>query len=243
MLNDPNIRITFIPLVLRLTLAAIFIYHGVVKIGSRGNDWGAAWATNLWQRQAKVPQGPMSELDKGLARLAADVRDLRKQAEELKQAGEKLSGAEKEENAKQLELNAERQQENLKQQEEYLLAQERIRVAYAASTPIPEALSYQWVQLVVAWGELFCGLAMLLGLFTRVAAVVLIFIMAGAIYTVTGPVGFSDLLGAGYEYNLAIAAMCVVLFIKGAGPVSVDSWFQARAKAAEAKATQQPVGV
>jgi uncharacterized membrane protein YphA (DoxX/SURF4 family) len=243
MLNDPNLRNTFVPLVLRLTLAAIFIYHGVTKIADPRNDWGAMWATNLWQKQGAVPKGPMEELNKGLARLANEKVALSKQGDELKLQGEKLpAGPEKEDIARQQAENASLLERNSKQQEDFVVAQERVRLAFAASTEVPDALSYQWVQLLVAWGELLCGLAMLFGLFTRVAALALIVIMVGAIYTVTGPKGFSDLAGAGYEYNLAIVAMCVVLIIKGSGPVSIDNWFRSRAKAAEAR-PQHPVGV
>ena len=39
-------------------------------------------------------------------------------------------------------------------------------------------------QMAVAWGELLCGLGMLLGFLTRLAAVGIIIIMLGAIYTV-----------------------------------------------------------
>jgi uncharacterized membrane protein YphA (DoxX/SURF4 family) len=242
MLSDSSIRTTFVPLVLRLTLAAIFIYHGVMKITGPHNDWGAAWATAMWQNEGKVPAAPMAELDKGLARLADEQRAIQKRAEELKQEGDKLAaGPEKEANARQQEEHQKRVEENRKQQDDYQVAEARIRTAFSASTKLPDALSYQWVQFLVAWGELLCGGALLVGLFTRVAATALIVIMAGAIYTVTGPKGFADLAGAGYEYNLAIMAMCVVLIIKGSGAVSVDNWFRSHAKQEEAR--RHPVAV
>jgi uncharacterized membrane protein YphA (DoxX/SURF4 family) len=227
MLNDPNVRNTFIPLLLRLTLAAIFIYHGVTKISGPQNDWGVSWATSMWQKQATVPQAPMAELDKGLKRLQNEEAS-------LKAEGEQLAGTDKEENAKKLE-------ENAAKQTEFRMAQERIKTAFSAATPLPAALSDQWVQLAVAWGELLCGLAMLLGLFTRVAALGLIVIMAGAIYTVTGAQGFSSAAGGGYEYNLAILAMCVVLIIKGSGPLSADGLMRSRRKTAQQQ--HHPVAV
>jgi putative oxidoreductase len=229
MLNDPNIRNTFVPLLLRLTLAAIFLYHGVSKVGGSGNDWGVAWATNMWQRQEGIPKAPMAELDKGL-------KDLQAEEASLKKAGEGLAGTEKDENAKKLEENATKQYE-------FRVAEDRIARAFAAaSPPLPGALTDQWVQLAVAWGELLCGAAMLVGLFTRVAAVGLVVIMAGAIYTVTWAHGFSNPAGGGgYEYNLAILAMCAVLVIKGAGPLSLDGWLASRGKAP--KQNQQPVAV
>ena len=62
MLNDPNVRTTVIPLILRLTLAAIFLYHGVMKITAPGNDWGVAWATNLQAKASKPNPAAMSVL-------------------------------------------------------------------------------------------------------------------------------------------------------------------------------------
>jgi uncharacterized membrane protein YphA (DoxX/SURF4 family) len=229
MLNDPNFRTTFVPLLLRLTLAAIFLYHGVSKVAGPQNDWGVAWASNMWQQQGAVPPAPRAQLDRELQKLQAEEAS-------LKMAGESLAGTEKEENARKLEENASKQYE-------FRAAEDRIARAYAAATPsLPDALADQWVQLAVAWGELLCGAAMLVGLFTRVAAVGLVVIMAGAIYTVTGAHGFSNPAGGGgYEYNLAILAMCAVLVIKGAGPLSLDRWLASRRKVAAQH--QQPVAV
>src|SRR5262245_7092400 len=47
------------------------------------------------------------------------------------------------------------------------------------------------VKFLVAWGELLGGAALAVGLLSRVAALGLIVIMAGAIATVTGQHGFS----------------------------------------------------
>jgi uncharacterized membrane protein YphA (DoxX/SURF4 family) len=154
----------------------------------------------------------------------------------LQKAGEGLAGTEKEANDKKL-------AENAANQYEVRVAENRMARAFAAaSPPLPGALADQWVQLAVAWGELLCGAAMLVGLFTRLAAVGLVVIMAGAIYTVTWAHGFSNPAGGGgYEYNLAILAMCVVLVIKGAGPLSLDGWLASRRKAP--KQYEQPVAV
>ena len=77
------------------------------------------------------------------------------------------------------------------------------------------------LQLAVAWGELIGGLAMALGLLTRVAALGITIIMIGAIITATGHRGFSQ----GYEYNFAIIVMCAALIIVGPGSFSVDNIF------------------
>src|SRR5262245_34005420 len=55
------------------------------------------------------------------------------------------------------------------------------------------------LQMAVAWGELVGGIALGLGLLTRLAALGIAAIMAGAIVTVHGEHGFA--LPMGFEYN------------------------------------------
>jgi putative oxidoreductase len=43
-----------VPLLLRLALAAIFIYHGLDLVGSEGNQWGANW-----MKAADAPPAPV----------------------------------------------------------------------------------------------------------------------------------------------------------------------------------------
>jgi putative oxidoreductase len=125
------------PLILRLTLAAIFIYHGQLLV-SKDKEWGAKWM------DPKMNQPPA-------------------------------------------------------------------------------------VQMAVAWGELVGGVAMALGLLTRLAALGLIVIMAGAIYQVHLKNGF-DIRNGGYEYNVAIIAMCLALVLTGPGRLALDHVFFRRRK-------------
>jgi putative oxidoreductase len=125
-----------VPLLLRLALAAIFIFHGLDLVGGPDKDWGARWMTE--------PEAP----------------------------------------------------------------------------PAP-------VQLAVAWGELIGGLALGVGFLTRLAALGIIGIMAGAVATVHWPHGF-DIRHGGFEYNMAIIAMCVCLVLGGPGPVAIDRVFRLR---------------
>jgi putative oxidoreductase len=90
----------------------------------------------------------------------------------------------------------------------------------SSGTPLPSAQPAV-VQLAVAWGQLLGGVAMALGFLTRLAALGLIAIMAGAIATVHWPHGF-DIQHGGFEYNFAIIVMCLCLVLGGAGPLSVD---------------------
>jgi putative oxidoreductase len=125
---------TLVPLVLRLGLAVIFIFHGYEKIGQ---DWGADWA-----KGAPNPPGAP-------------------------------------------------------------------------------------VQMAVAWGEFVGGIAMAIGLLTRLAALGLAAIMVGAIVQVHWQHGFS-MQQQGFEYNFAILVICAGVFLLGAGTLSVDRIFRFR---------------
>lgn len=66
---------------------------------------------------------------------------------------------------------------------------------------------------IVAFGELFAGVALLVGFFHRTAAIVILVIMAGAFLYVTE--GY--FLARGFEYNLALAAMAFLILMAGPG--------------------------
>jgi putative oxidoreductase len=85
-------------------------------------------------------------------------------------------------------------------------------------------------QAAVAWGELLGGIALGVGFLTRLAALGIIAIMAGAIATVHWPHGF-DITKGGFEYNVAIIVMCACLVLGGPGPLAVDQFFRMRGKA------------
>jgi putative oxidoreductase len=128
---------TFVPLLLRAALAAVFIFHGLEKVHP-DNDYGLRWAT----------------------------------------------------------------------------------VAMQDRTP-PVLKDAPPLQALVAWGELLGGVAIALGLLTRIAAVGLIIIMVGAIMTATGAQGFSAVRG-GYEYNYVLILVAAALALSGAGTFSLD---------------------
>ena len=108
-------------------------------------------------------------------------------------------------------------------------AKDSLRKVYAESRPeLPATLNYHAAQLAVAWGELLGGFALLLGLLTRWAAAGLLIIQVGAILTVTAARGFSFAAGGGFEYNLALAAMCLTLILVGGGTLAVDCVWRSR---------------
>lgn len=78
----------------------------------------------------------------------------------------------------------------------------------------------------VALLEFFGGLALIIGLLTRVAALGLAFDMLGAILLVHLAAGF--FLPAGYEFALILFAACLALVLAGPGSLSVDAATAAR---------------
>jgi putative oxidoreductase len=87
---------------------------------------------------------------------------------------------------------------------------------------LPSALAF----LVIA-GELFSGIGLIVGLFSRIAALVIVLTMVCAIATVHFRFGlFLNSLGSqkgnGIEYHLPAIALALVLVVKGAGAFSLD---------------------
>jgi putative oxidoreductase len=69
------------------------------------------------------------------------------------------------------------------------------------------------------------GIALILGLFTRLASLGLGIIMIGAIYLkiTMMNIGFATPTGPGWEFDLMILAGCIALFFEGAGKYALDS--------------------
>jgi putative oxidoreductase len=86
----------------------------------------------------------------------------------------------------------------------------------------PVLINARPLQLIVAWGELLGGVAVALGILTRWAAIGLLIIMCGAIFTYTGHQGFSAVSGGGYEYNFVLVLVCASLVLLGPGTFSLD---------------------
>lgn len=73
---------------------------------------------------------------------------------------------------------------------------------------------------LVAIGEFFGGLGLVLGVLPRFSAAANIVIMLGAIVQVHGKNGFFSQTG-GYEYNLALIGLLLTTLIAGAGRYSI----------------------
>src|SRR5579862_7809525 len=87
---------------------------------------------------------------------------------------------------------------------------------------LPPVLAF----LVIA-GEFFSGVGLIVGLFSRIAALVIVLTMVGAIATVHFRFGlflnwFGSQKGHGIEYHLLAIALALVVVVKGAGAFSLD---------------------
>jgi putative oxidoreductase len=74
----------------------------------------------------------------------------------------------------------------------------------------------------VALIELLCGLALVVGLFTRLLCVPLALLMAGNILLIHGPNGFF-VDNNGYEYALLRLTVTVALIFTGSGKAALDT--------------------
>src|SRR5687767_8728420 len=83
---------------------------------------------------------------------------------------------------------------------------------------IPAALGY-----LAAFTEFFGGVAVVIGLLSRLAALGLTVTMAVAIAMVHGKNGFF-LADKGFEYNLALIAMALAVAIAGPGRIALSDW-------------------
>jgi putative oxidoreductase len=87
---------------------------------------------------------------------------------------------------------------------------------------LPSALAF----LVIA-GELFAGIGLVVGLFSRIAALIIALTMVGAIATVHFRFGlflnwFGSQQGHGIEYHLLAIVLALVVVVQGAGAFSLD---------------------
>lgn len=81
--------------------------------------------------------------------------------------------------------------------------------------------------LLAGSGEFFGGLALLLGLLVRPAAVVLAVIALVAMFSVHWVNGFF-ITSNGYEYTLVLLAVSIALLLDGAGRLSLDECLSRR---------------
>jgi uncharacterized membrane protein YphA (DoxX/SURF4 family) len=200
MWNDALLKNTLAPLILRLALAVIFVYHGWHKITDRGTDWGAMWATNLSEEKDKPPPEVVNRLQTYV-----------EMQQEREKAGQPVDNPP---------VVTKETIEGVK------LAYHKVGEAhFTRSDETPAVQLNSSIQLLVAWGEVVGGVVLLLGFLTRWAALGLIAIQVGAIVLVTGARGFAPTGETGYEYNVALVAMCLALVFLGSGTLALNRLF------------------
>jgi uncharacterized membrane protein YphA (DoxX/SURF4 family) len=123
-----------------------------------------------------------------------------------------------------------------------LLSHGALKIVYGAAEWDPDLPAA--VQAAVAWAEALAGALLLFGLLTRLASVVVIAVQAGAIVLVTGRKGLIEVpaparpgpdylaVQVGFEYNLALIAMCVALLFLGSGVIALDPYVRRRRRPA-----------
>ena len=82
------------------------------------------------------------------------------------------------------------------------------------------------LQAAVAWGEFLGGVALAIGFLTRLAALGIVGIMAGAIATVHWQFGFPG--PKGWEYNFVLITMALAVALLGSGVLGLDYWLWPR---------------
>ena len=92
---------------------------------------------------------------------------------------------------------------------------------FLGSLGVPLPGFFAWV---VALAETLGGLALILGIGTRIVGLVLVIDMFFAIVLVKLPNGFQNSNG-GYQFELLLLAACLLLALAGAGKLSGDSKF------------------
>jgi putative oxidoreductase len=99
-------------------------------------------------------------------------------------------------------------------------------VGHMTSMGLPLQIAY-----LVCFAEFLGGIGLVLGLLTRLAALAVGTVMAGAIKTVHWQNGLfinwelAPGKGHGIEANLAFLAIALAIFLQGAGPLSIDRLF------------------
>ena len=92
---------------------------------------------------------------------------------------------------------------------------------------IPAFLAY-----IVSFGELLGGIALLIGIFSRYAGILLSIIMAVALFMVHWANGYS-LQNGGYEYVLVLLLGALAMITFGSGKYSLAGWLRSRKQIAQ----------
>lgn len=76
---------------------------------------------------------------------------------------------------------------------------------------------------IVAFIELLGGIALIVGVGTRLFSALIAIVMIGAIFTSKLSIGFMGAEAAGYELDVALLSIAIVLLISGSQLLSLDN--------------------
>jgi putative oxidoreductase len=83
--------------------------------------------------------------------------------------------------------------------------------------------------IIITWLHLICGFLIIIGLFTRLATMLMIPILTGAVLFVNAQRGiFAS--ESEFGFSLIVLLMLVFFLIEGSGPLSLDSYFKKNPK-------------
>ena len=79
--------------------------------------------------------------------------------------------------------------------------------------------------IIITWLHLICGFLIIIGLFTRLATMLMIPILTGAVLFVNTQRGIFA-AESEFGFSLIVLLMLVFFLIEGSGPFSLDSYFK-----------------
>jgi uncharacterized membrane protein YphA (DoxX/SURF4 family) len=83
--------------------------------------------------------------------------------------------------------------------------------------------------IIITWLHLLCGFLIIIGLFTRLATMLMIPILTGAVLFVNAQRGIFA-AESEFSFSLIVLLMLVFFLIEGSGPLSLDSYFKKNPK-------------
>lgn len=99
--------------------------------------------------------------------------------------------------------------------------------AWFGSYGTPGFLAY-----IAGWLELFGGILLIVGLFTRYVSALFTVLLIGAILYIKLPIGLISYEMPGYELELAYLMLTIYFIFIGPGPLSIDKLFLGKRKPA-----------